>query len=244
MSEEVVEVKNNFWLKIAESNLPAMLNEMGYNQEWFIKFQKKRLMLAIIFLGLGIVIGASVNAWIMLLGPILAVSVWLVEYQRVLNAYKRNQFEKQLQFNKFTRLLNPLLREVNSTLYKALNKMLKRMDEGQVKTALKRLLIGLSDEPNSEAPFRQFAKEASGTDQAMLYMTTLFDYQQSSSDPTIINDLADMSSKQLFAGVREIIEFKLRKFAMFPTKLTMASFIPVMGYAAAMLIDTISKVTN
>lgn len=40
MSEEVVEVKNNFWLKIAESNLPAMLNEMGYNQEWFIKFQK------------------------------------------------------------------------------------------------------------------------------------------------------------------------------------------------------------
>lgn len=39
-------------------------------------------MLAIIFLGLGIVIGASVNAWIMLLGPILAVSVWLVEYQK------------------------------------------------------------------------------------------------------------------------------------------------------------------
>lgn len=244
MTAEIIESKNNnFWLKCAESNLASMLDEMGYTKQWVTGFQKKRFMKAIIALAAGTVVGALFSTWIMLLGPILAVFVWMLEYQRIVNAYKRHQFEKELQFNKFIRMLFPLLLERNATLYGALNKMLKRMDDGLVKRALKRFLIGLSDEPNSEAPFRLFAKEASGTDRAMLIMATLFDYQQSSNDTTIISELGQMSSKQLFEGVREIAEFKLRKFYMFPTKLTMASFVPIVGYAAAIMMDTIAKLS-
>ncbi|CUB18111.1 hypothetical protein BN2127_JRS9_02615 [Bacillus subtilis] len=243
MSAEIAETKNNFWLTIAESNLASMLDEMGYNQDWLISFQKKRLIRAFFVLSLGTVIGALFSVWLMLLGPVLAVFVWMIEYQKILTFYKKNQFEKELQFNKFTRMLIPLLLEKNAKLYVALNKMLKRMEDGQVKQALERLLIGLNDQPNSEEPFQKFAKEASGTDRALLFMTTLFDYQQSSHDTTIISELGQIASKELFEGVRDIVEFKLRKFSMFPTKLTMASFIPVIGYAAAMLFDTISKIS-
>ncbi|MCY8151330.1 hypothetical protein [Bacillus paralicheniformis] len=243
MSIENASSKKSFWLRIAEANLLPMLDEMGYNEQWLLKWQKKRFMKAMIMLVLGTLIGSIINTWIMLMGPLLALFVWMIEYRRVTMFYKKFQFDKQLQFNKFTRMLIPLLLEKSATLYSALNKMLKRMDEGHVKSALERLLIGLNDQPNSEEPFRKFAKDASGTDQAMLFMTTLYDYQQSSFDTSIINELGQMSSQQLFEGVRDIVEFKLRKFYMFPTKLTMASFLPIAGYAAAMIIDTISKLS-
>lgn len=241
MTTEVSERKN-FWLKIAESNLATILDNMGYNQEWLIRFQKKRLLRAIIAFALGTVVGALISTWIMLIGPVLAVFVWSLEYRRILAAYKKYQYQNELQFNKFSRMLIPFLRETNANLYSALNKMLKRMDESHVKDALKRLLIGMNDQPNSEEPFRTFANEASGTDRAMLFMMTLFDYQQSSYDTSIINELGQMASKQLFDGVREIADYKLRKFSMFPTKITMASFIPIIGYAVANLMDAISKI--
>lgn len=109
MTTEVSERKN-FWLKIAESNLATILDNMGYDQEWLIRFQKKRLLRAIIAFALGTVVGALISTWIMLIGPVLAVFVWSLEYRRILAAYKKYQYQNELQFNKFSRMLIPFLR--------------------------------------------------------------------------------------------------------------------------------------
>ena len=70
-----------------------------------------------------------------------------------------------------------------------------------------------------------------------LFMTTLYDYQQNTFDSSIIEELGKMASEQLFNGVDEIIEFKLRKFNMFPTKITMLSLIIVFGYMISTFIN-------
>lgn len=237
------EKKLTFWHKIAESNLFSMLLEMGDQESAIIKFQKKRLLKSILALVAGIIAGILYNKFIILLGIGLAVFVWMNEYKRVTRFYKNFLFEKQLVFNKFTRMLIPLLLQKGATLYVVLNKMRDRIEDGYVKEALERFLIALNEKPNSEKPFYQFAVEASGTDQAILFMTTLYDYQQNSYDTSILEELGRMSSQELFEGVDEIINFKLRKFSLFPTKLTMATFLIILGYAVAMIVDTIKGIS-
>ncbi|MCJ8223652.1 hypothetical protein P8822_00420 [Bacillus sonorensis] len=237
------EEKFTFWHKIAESNLFGMLHELGYGESDVVKFQKKRFIKCIfIFLG-STAVGFVFNKLLIILGAVLAIFLWMAEHKGVEKRYRNFKFQKQLVFNKFTRLLIPYLLQEGTSLYLALNKMRDRIEEGHVKDALERLLIGMNDHPNSEEPFRQFAMDASGTDQALLFMTTLYDYQQNTYDTSIIEELGKRSSEELFKGVDDIINFKLRKFYMFPTKLTMATLLIVGGYCLSMIVETIKSIS-
>ena len=232
----------NFLQKIAESDLAVTLDEMGYDESYLIKWQKKRLIKALAVVLASAFFSAFFFSWILPIGIGLAVFVWLSEYKRVKKVYFRFKFEKNLAFARFMRMLIPYLLQTGATVYGAFNSMLNRLDDGHVKDALRRLLIEMNQEPNSEMPFRRFAMDASGTDQAILFMTTLYDYQQSSNDTSIIRELGKMATEQLFEGINEIVEFKLKKFIMFPTKLVMTSFLLVLGYAIAVITDVISSI--
>ncbi|AQS42459.1 hypothetical protein LSG23_20725 (plasmid) [Bacillus velezensis] len=237
------EEKRPFWLKIAESDLFSMLNEMGYEKKDVLKFQKKRFFKSLLIFIMSCIAALFINNLLIVLGLILAVFLWLAEYKSVQKKYRDFRFKKQLVFNKFTRLLIPYLLQKGATVYKVLNKMRNRIEDGHVKDALQRLLIGMNEKPNSEEPFRQFAIDASGTDQAILFMTTLYDFQQSTSDTSVIEELGKISSQELFKGVDDIISYKLRGFFMFPTKLTMATLLIVGGYCLATIIETIKSIS-
>ena len=115
--------------------------------------------------------------------------------------------------------------------------MLTRVEDTDIKENLERLIIEMNDNPNSSEPFKNFALNASGEDEAVLFMHTLYDYQQHSYDKSIIQELGRMASDDLFKGVDEIIEFKLRKFNMFPTKLTMINLLIVLGYLVGTFVN-------
>lgn len=230
---------NKFLSKTAEANLFSMLEQLEYN---LIQFQKRRLLKAIFALIMGAIFGSMLTGWALVIGPILALFVWWREYQNVVKTYKQFTYLREIEFNKFSRMLIPLLLEKGATLYSSLNKMVKRIESGHVQDALKKFLIELNKNPDSEEPFEQFAKAASGSEEALLFLMTLYDYRESSFDTTVIEELGRSTSEKLFEGVDDIILFKTRKFSMFPTKLTMVSFIPVIGYAIAMIIDATSKI--
>ena len=222
ITRENVVLHETIWHKLAEKNLYKMLKELRYTDEMFINYQKNRFKKCSVFL---------------IVGVILSFIQWTNEYKRVKRIYNNSLFQKQLTFSKFTRMLIPYLLQSNSTLYNVFNKMLLRLEEGYVKSSLENLIIEMNDNPNSEEPFKKFALTASGTDQAVLFMTTLYDYQQNTFDSSIIEELGKMASEQLFNGVDEIIDFKLRKFNMFPTKITMLSLIIVFGYMISTFIN-------
>ena len=229
ITNEDLVLHETIWHKLAEKDLYKMLKELRYTDEMFIKYQKNRFTKSILFLVAGIIL-AFIQPYLIIAGIVLELFQWTNEYKRVKRFYNNSLFQKQLTFSKFTRMLIPYLLQSNATLYNVFNKMLFRLEEGYVKSSLENLIIEMNDNPNSEEPFKKFALTASGTDQAVLFMTTLYDYQQNTFDSSIIEELGKMASEQLFNGVDEIIEFKLRKFNMFPTRITMLSLIIVFGY--------------
>lgn len=241
MITEPIDVKPSFWIRIAEHNLYDMCKEMGFTEERFIKYQKKRFFRSILF-GFPLIIAAFFfQWWWSIAGIAISVFLWWNEYNRAKKFYGNFNFEKQLQFSKFTRMLIPYLLQTNTTLYSVFTRLLDRIEGEHVKKSLERLLIEMNEYPNSEVPFVRFAKDASGTDSSILFMTTLYDFQQNTYDTSIIMELGQLSSVQLFEGVDEIITYKLRKFSMYPTKLTMASFVITLGYAICMISEAFSS---
>jgi hypothetical protein len=226
---DIIEDHKTIWHKLAEKDLYKMFKELRYTDEMFIKFQKNRFKKCSLFLITGLMLG-FIKVQLVLIGVVLALVQWTSGYKKAKSYYNNSIFKKQLTFSKFTRMLIPYLLQSNATLYNVFNKMLLRLEDGYVKSSLEKLIIEMNDNPNSEEPFKQFALNASGTDQAVLFMTTLYDYQQNTFDSSIITELGKMASEQLFNGVDEIIDFKLRKFNMFPTKITMLSIIITFGY--------------
>ncbi|APT48319.1 hypothetical protein [Bacillus safensis] len=239
--DEAIPKKPSFWMKIAESNLFYMMDEMGLSENQILKFQKARFFKTIIIFILACTVGILINKYFILVALAITIFLWISEYKRVESKYKKFMYQKNLVFNKFSRLLIPYLLEDNASLYDVLEKMRKRIDEGQVKTALEQLLIDMYDD-QTDKPFIKFAKEASGTEDAFLFMTTLYDFQQNASDTSIIERLGEKSSEQLFKGVDEIIEFKLKRFLMFPTKLTMATLLIIIGYCVSMIINAVKDI--
>ncbi|KYD11476.1 hypothetical protein B4102_2204 [Heyndrickxia sporothermodurans] len=236
-----IENKPSIWIRIAEHNLFDMCKEMGFTEERFIKYQKKRLFRSLLF-GFPLIVAAFIfQWWWSLAGIAISTFLWWNEYNRAKKIYGNFNFEKQLQFSKFARMLIPYLLQTEATLYSVFTRLLDRLEEGHVKSSLERLLIEMNEYPNSEVPFVRFAVDASGTDSAILFMTTLYDFQQNTFDHSIIMELGQLSSTQLFEGVDEIISFKLRKFSMYPTKLTMASFVITLGYAICMISEAFSS---
>lgn len=239
MISALEEKTESIWHKLAEHDLYKMCIEMGFTEERFFRYQKKRLFRAILFSIPLIISSFFFQWWMAIFGLAIGWFIWWNEYKRAHKYYGNFNFEKQLVFSKFTRMLIPYLLQTNSTLYSVFNRMLDRLDDSHVKSCLERLLIEMNENPNSEEPFIKFAKDASGTDSSILFMTTLYDFQQNTFDHSIIEELGQLSSEQLFEGVDEIISYKLRKFALYPTKLTMASFIITLGYAVCMIADAL-----
>lgn len=226
---DIIDNRKAICYKLAEKDLYKMFKELRYTDEMFIKFQKNRFRKCILFLLTGLMLG-FIKIQLVLIGVVLALVEWTRAYKQLKGYYNNSVFKKQLTFSKFTRMLIPYLLQSNSTLYNVFNKMLLRLEDGHVKSCLENLIIEMNNNPNSEDPFKEFALKASGTDQAVLFMTTLYDYQQNTFDSSVITELGKMASEQLFNGVDEIIDFKLRRFNMFPTKITMLSIIITFGY--------------
>ncbi len=100
----------------------------------------------------------------------------------------------------------------------------------------------LTDKPNDIHPFTDFAMRSSGTDMSILFMQTIYDFQQNSYDTNVIDELGKIASAALQRSIDEIVTFKLKRFTFFPTKIVMSAFLIVVGFAAAILRYNLSSI--
>lgn len=240
----VNDVKPSIWEKMAEDQLYAKLRQMGDSTKAIDRFQRNRVMFALVICLFGLLLGKLFHPWLYLVGPVGGVVAYKMKAAHVNNYYKAWKFERQLNFSKFMRLVIPYLKKSNgnTALYTIFNKILNRTEKEADKRSLYQLMGEMGDNPTDIQPFLDFAERSSGTDMSFLFMSTIFDFQQSTFDVSVIDELGKMASEDMMNAIDEIIAFKLKRFVMFPTKVVMTSFILVAGLGVSMMIYNFHKI--
>lgn len=242
MELKVKSKNRGFIEKTIEPEILFVLQEMGNSRKKIIKFQRTRIQSSVVIAFIFLALGVLIDNWLLIgaiVGPII---FYKAQSKKVNNLHTSWKFQRQLQFSKFCRLLIPYLKqENNQSLYAIFNKLLNRMETEEDKNSLYRLMTEMSENPNSVQPFVHFADRSSGTDSAVLFMTTVFDYSQTAKDASVITELGEQASEELMLMFDEILNFKLKKFVFYPTKVVMLSFIIVLGFAAGVLWMNIPK---
>lgn len=235
LEEETLDDVDSFLLKIGGRVTNERLFALGTTVDDIKKFQLIRLLRALAVAFALVMVGfASGKVFIHALGLLLGVGMWFFDYMRVANEYSMFQFKRQLDFNKFIRMLMPYLQGKDAVMYKSFEKMRTRIEPGTTKTAL----IGLMTKMNTDGsikPFEEFAEESSGQDRSLLIMQTLYDYHRSSNDSTTINELSSMVDSELQRDINEVIEKKDLRFEFEYYILAGIMIIPMFGYFISMM---------
>lgn len=234
-----VSKNRNIWIKMLGEPAYLKLREMNNSNIAIIKWQKHRFFKSFIFPIIGLMMYFFLGKeWYYLVGGVVFAIAFYVMQARTINAvYNQFRFERHLQFSKFTRLLIPYLKHKKDggNLYGVFAKIVKRLDYDTDKQLLMKLMQDMSDRPNDIRPFTEYAEQTSGTDMSILFMSTVYDIRQGSADLDVIEELDRLASEELMAGIDSIIDYKCRKFAFYPTKIAMTSFILVVGFAVGVL---------
>ena len=232
--------KPTIWQKMAEDRLYQQLHLTGFSYEEIDDYQKKRVMWLVALSFLGVMLSLFVHPWLFVGGLISGVGKYMMDMRKA-DAYFRSwRFARQLSFSKFTRLVIPYLKASNgkSSLYGVFSKIVNRLENEDDRVFLERLMFEMNDNPHNIQPFLDYAERTSGTDMSYLFMSTVFDYQQSTSDVSVIDELGKLASEDMMYAVDEIIDFKINRFELFPTKVVMSSFILVVGVAAGIMLQS------
>lgn len=234
------EFKPSIWERMAEDSTYQMLREIGDTTAAIDKFQKKRVLMSVLLLLLGIPAGFFIHEYLYLAGPVVGFVFYKMKAKSISNYYRAWKFERQLNFSKFTRLVIPYLKASGGTaaLYTIFNKILKRTENEADRRSLYRLMGEMGDNPADIQPFLDYADRSSGTDMSHLFMSTIFDFQQSTFDTQVIDELGKLAGEDMMNSIDEIIGMKLKRFTMFPTKIVMCSFILVAGLGAGLMLDS------
>lgn len=239
-SKEVSFDERSIWNKTLSDKTYAQFKEMGDTEEAISGFQKKRIVVSLVLIIFGVIMGLVFHPFAAGVGIVVAIIAYFMKGRKVDDFYRNWKFERQLAFSKFTRLVIPYLKSSggNMALYTVFNRVVRRMDDPEDKNNLYQLMGEMGEDPTDIEPFLDFAQRSSGTDMSHLFMSTIFDFQQSTFDVTVIDELGKLASDDMMNSVDEIIDFKLRRFAMFPTKIVMSSFLLVAGLAVGMMIHS------
>lgn len=233
----------DMWEKMAENDLYDMLRDMGNGEAAIQKYQKNRvfqaLFIGIILIAVGYFMKQNL---IMGIGVLAMFIIYKMRYSSVKGMYGQWRFEREMAFSRFIRLLIPYMKqsEGDISLYTVFNKMLDRMDDEADRNSLYMLMGEMSARPGDMRPFIDFAERSSGSDMSHLIMSTVYDFQQSTQDTSVINELGQMASDHMMSAIDEIIAMKIKRFSMFPTKIVMTSFVLVVGFAGGVLLHNIT----
>lgn len=235
---------NKFYRSLAEQDLYPMLLEMGNTKQRIDQFQKQRLGQSVLVAVIMVIFGLFLSKWFYMGALVGSVLFYKSKHSKIRSQYTTWKFQRHLQFSKFTRLLIPYLKQSKGqvALYTIFNKILQRMEDEADRTSLYKLMSEMSNNPSDIQPFIAYAERASGTDMSVLFMSTIFDFQQTTFDTSVIDELGKIASEELMTSIDEIINFKLRRFVFFPTKVVMTSFIMVLGFAVAVLVANLSTI--
>lgn len=239
-------MKQSIWIKMLEKKCYQKLIQMGNSEISITKWQKKRVFSSVILVILGFISGIVLkNNLVCAGGFLLSVLLYFSKIRTINSMYKRYVFIRQLQFSKFTRLLLPYLNKENQSvnLYGVFAKIVPRLDYEEDKVLLMQLMQEMLNNPGKIQPFIDYANKASGSDLSILFMSTIFDIQQGSTNTDVVNGLDQLASEELLLRIDMIVNSKLRKFTFIPTKMTMVSILLIIGFVVGYALTVFQSIS-
>ncbi|GED65581.1 hypothetical protein [Lysinibacillus fusiformis] len=240
-------------LSFAEANYITMLDEMGHSEYEIKKRMKKRIRLTVfmfvIFLILSILTKNSL--WYLLL-VFMSFVAFKNDYNKVNRLYDEFCFKRELQFSKFMRLIVPYLKQSadeknnlgsqhsqrDMPLYTIFTKLIPRLD-GDLQKSLFRLMNEMVAAPNDITPFLEFSKRSSNKDIDLNFMMAIFDYQNSTKELSVIEELSDIANRELLKRTKEVINLKFKKVNSIPFMLAISIVLILIPYLLAFIIYSV-----
>lgn len=102
---------------------------------------------------------------------------------------------------------------------------------------IERLMFNIRSNPSNIQDFLDFATESSNTETSVSFMESLYYYTQSSKDTKVIVELANLSGKEMFSMVDEIIKLKIKRIENIPMTVVMIMLIPMLGILGSFLFN-------
>ena len=238
--------KKSFLIRSLEKSSYDKMKLMNTTDEFIKKWQLQRIILSLIAAIVGdfLIICVFKQPLIFALsGPVIGLILYGLKHVNVNQQYKVYKFNRNLEFSKFARLIVPYLRQAKNgtSIYHIFNQMVNRMENPIDRQLMQKLMIQITDYPTEMWPYIDFAKKMSGTDFSITFMTLIYDISQGATDDNIIDELGKEVSQQLMDIISDIIEFKEKKFMMFPTMIVAPNMVLILGYMACIMIYQFSK---
>lgn len=239
------ELKHNFVDNMISDRTFSQLFEMGNSLRSIHKWQIKRILFFVFMIILGAIMAVPLkfNIFYGILGGFgLGSLFYYVSGKSIQSKYDMYSFNRALSFSKFSRLLIPYLTQLSNgtSLYSIFYKMLPRMETDDDRRLLRNLMKSMTDNQNDIKPFIRFANDFSGSDDAVIFMQTIFDMYQGSVDNEVIHGLGEQASQSLMKKIKMIEQAKLKRFTYIPTRITMSTIIVILGFALSVILKEIS----
>lgn len=223
------------------------LRIMGMDEYGIEKWQRSRIMQSLAMIPLGGVMFLITNSSRIAVVVAFLSIVWYVMTDKdVETKYRNYRFDRALAFSKFTRLIVPYLKVdanggTESKMFNSLNSILNRLDDPEDRKILAVLLNEIAEDPNDKRPYQRYAEKMGGIgdDFALTFMETLYDIRQGATNLSIIDNLAQDSSRRIQELTNDIVARKERKLYNFLTYLIITLLLPVLGIMGAFVFDSL-----
>lgn len=224
-----------------------MMKHMGASTDRMMGWEKSRIGNSIMYGALLLVIKFPLASMSWKTVGLISVGTMIASYfyynTLLKNNYRRYIFDREMQFAKFSRLLVPYLTIVSDggSLYRVFEKIVPRLDSEEDRRLLRILMTEMTRDPTSAKPFTTFARAFSGSTFAVVFMRAVNNMAQSGANPTVIMSLNDQADRAMLDKIRSIKDFKIHKFFLYPTYVTMLSMALLAVELGALIVQQFSQ---
>ena len=237
--------KEFIFSKTIEKDIYTKMKAMNTSDSFIEKWQFSRFLTSAVILLFTLIAIAvfKMKPTMFAAGVVISIVFYAIKGHSVKGYYTRYKFNRNLEFSKFARLVVPYLRQAKGgvSMYHIFGQMVNRLENPIDRHLLQRLMIQITDRPNDIEPYIEFAENMSGTDFSVTFMSLLYDISQGATDDNIVDNLGKEVSSQLMDVIKDIVEFKERKFSNFPTAIVAPNMILIIGYMICTMIYQFAK---
>jgi hypothetical protein len=230
-------------MKLIEKDYLSYLQEMGLNEQQIKARVNKRFRMTILFFILSVMAASSVDkAYFYLFCLAVPFLIYKNDFWSLKKEFNVFNIEREIAFNSFRNLSIPYLKEQKDkvNLYNIFASLNTRVHPS-LQNALFQLMNEMVAKPNSVEPFTDFAKKCSNSDESLNFMLSLYDFQNSSVEISVIEELSQNANAQLLKLVDEVKAIKNKKVNSIPLFVALGCGLVLIPYLFSILIFSINK---
>lgn len=230
-------------MKFAEDVYIDILKQMGATDQEIKKRMKKRLILAFLMLIIFTILAFAIKKMFFIVFVIVVPILMFKNDVSVLKKeFDRFNLERELAFGKFMQLIVPYLKmeRGKDTLYMIFSKLNTRVHPS-LQNPLFTLMNEMVSRPGDINPFIDFAKKCSNNDAYINFMMALYDFQNSTTDVSVIEELSETANNELLKRVNDVIRIKHNKVAKFPMTMAISLAIIMIPFLLMFILYTVKS---